>query len=79
VGGRTDVSTISAAYAGKERRGDVESLTILETSPRLEKVTDGLFEGEETVLGVMGDQIASEKRRNPCTPRPIVIRGEAHA
>jgi hypothetical protein len=42
-------------------------------------VTDGLFEGEEAVLRVMGDQIASEKRRNPWTPRPIVIRGEAHA
>jgi hypothetical protein len=30
-------------------------------------VTDSLFEGEEAVLHVMGDQIASEKRRNPWT------------
>ena len=33
----------------------------------LEKVTDGLFEGEEAVLHVTGTQIASWKRRNPWT------------
>jgi hypothetical protein len=30
-------------------------------------VADRLFKGEEAVLHVMGDQIASEKRRNPWT------------
>jgi len=30
-------------------------------------LADGLFEGEEAVLHVMGVQIASEKRRNPLT------------
>jgi hypothetical protein len=39
----------------------------VERKGRLEKVTDGLFEGEEAVLHVMGVQIASEKRRNPWT------------
>jgi hypothetical protein len=36
---------------------------------RIERVADRLFEGEETVLHVMGVQIASEKRRNPWTAR----------
>ena len=31
---------------------------------RIEKVGDRLFEGEDAVLHVMGEQIASEKRRN---------------
>jgi len=31
---------------------------------------DRLFEGEEAVLYVMGEQIASEKRRNPWTSVP---------
>jgi hypothetical protein len=39
-------------------------------------VTDGLFEGEEAVLHVMGIQIASKKRPNPWTrlPQPRSIR-----
>ena len=36
-----------------------------EPCPRIERVADRLFEGEETVLHVMREQIASEKRRNP--------------
>jgi Flp pilus assembly CpaF family ATPase len=35
----------------------------VERKERIEKVADRLFEGEEAVLHVMGDQIASEKRR----------------
>ncbi len=36
-----------------------------ERCPRLEKVTDGLFEGVEAVLHVMGEQIREAKRRSP--------------
>jgi hypothetical protein len=36
----------------------------VERCPRLEKVTDGLFEREEAVLHVMGDQIREAKRRS---------------
>jgi hypothetical protein len=41
----------------------------MERCPRIERVTDRLFEGEEPVLHLMGVQIASEKRRNPWTSR----------
>jgi hypothetical protein len=41
----------------------------------VERVADRLFEGEEAVLHVMGDQIASEKRRNPWTS----VGGDRHA
>ena len=39
----------------------------MERCRRIERVADRLFEGEEAVLHVMGEQIASEKRRNPWT------------
>jgi hypothetical protein len=47
----------------------------VERKGRIERVADRLFEGEEAVLHVMGEQIASEKRRNPWTlPNMTVIR-----
>jgi len=56
----------------------------VERSRRIERVADRLFEEEEAVLHVMGDQIASEKRRHPCvsdqssdeqeTPQSVDIR-----
>jgi hypothetical protein len=49
----------------------------MERCPRLEKVTDDLFEGEEAVLHVMGVQIASEKRRTPWTSTVWSLRCQA--
>ena len=52
----------------------------VERKGRIERVRDRLFEGEESVKGWGGVQMASEKRLNPWTSRPHgYSRGRSHS
>jgi hypothetical protein len=68
------IPTTTRRICPRPRRPPPASRSVyVELCPRLEGVTDPLFEGEEAVLHVMGIQIASEKRRNPWTSRRFTL------